>query len=458
MERMGSGIRGPALALSALLFLLPGLALAGSVTSRWDLTVGGYVKFDMGYTKGGRQGYGSHDSAEDMSGNFEVYSGASRLNFLVKGYDTWGAKTSAFVEGDFNGVFSGRNRGTFDLRHAFLSLEWPLTRVVIGQTFAKWGYLPTYANVILGGRDLSPFVKGHRQPMARIEQRLGRDWTFTFALLSPTNVLGSNRSSTETGVVDGFTQSQMPFYEATVGWSSERFGNIGPWKTLFNLDAFYGREKKAITRYTGPESSPTSITFSDKMVDSWGIALKGFVPLIPEHKGNKAGALSLSGVLFVGQNPSWLQSGAFRAGSYSRPSGANNAPPQPYDEALPDFAAPLFYGAWAQASYFISDKLFINAWYGYLRNDTSTGYDAAINPSSGSFVHANVVQNTTQYILSLCYDVNQAIRFAGEYSYFVTRYANYGTIPDPSGTGTVMPTLSKDAKTWAVRAAAWYFF
>ena len=422
------------------------------------MTIGGYVRTDIDYSKGGRHGYGAYDSAEDRFGNLNFYSGATRLNFLVKGHDAWGAKTSAFVEGDFNGVFSGSARGTFGLRHAFISLDWPLMRVVIGQTFAKWGYLPTYANTILGGRDLSPFVKGHRQPMLRIEQRLGFDWIFSFALLSPSNTLGSNRRNTETGVVDSFTQSQMPFYEATLGWSSDKYGNIGPWKTLFSIDAFYGREKKAVTRYTGPESAPSSISFTDKSLNSWGIALKGFIPVVPEHKGNKAGALSLSGVFFAGQNPSWLQTGAFRAGSYSRPGDTNVAPAEPSTEPSTDFAAPVFYGAWGQASYFLTDKLFINGWYGYLRNDTSRAYDSARNAFSGTFAHANVVQNTTQYIVSLCYDVNQAVRFAAEYSYYITRYANYGTTPNPSGTGTVIPVLSKDASFQAFRMAAWYFF
>jgi len=440
------------------LLLLPGILFAGSVTSRWDLTIGGYVKFDTGHTIGGRHRYGSHDSAEDTYGNIEFFSGGSRLNFLIKGHDAWGAKTSAFVEGDFTGAFSGRARGTFGLRHAFLSLEWPLTKVILGQTFAKWGYLPSYANTIIAGRDLSPFVKGHRQPMVRVEQRIGFDWILSFAFLSPTNTLGSNRYSTPTGAVDGFTQSQMPFYEATLTWFPEKGGNIGPWKMLFGLDAFYGQEKKAITRYTGSESAPTSITFSSRRVDSWGVAVKGFIPVIPDHRGNKAGALSLSGVIFAGQNPSWLQSGAFRAGSYARPEGTDTAAAQPSDEPLPSFAAPVFYGAWGQVTYFFTDKLFINGWYGYLRNDTSRAYDSALNPSSGSFAHANVVRNTAQYIVSLCYDVNQAIRFAAEYSYFATRYANYRTIPDPSGTGTVIPVLSKDASSQAFRVAAWYFF
>ena len=34
----------------ALLLALPAASFAGSATSRWDLTIGGFVKVDAGYT------------------------------------------------------------------------------------------------------------------------------------------------------------------------------------------------------------------------------------------------------------------------------------------------------------------------------------------------------------------------------------------------------------------------
>jgi hypothetical protein len=43
-------------------------------------------------------------------------SGAeTRFNFLIKGPDLWGAKTSAFIEGDFRGTSTGNQYGGFQL-------------------------------------------------------------------------------------------------------------------------------------------------------------------------------------------------------------------------------------------------------------------------------------------------------------------------------------------------------
>jgi hypothetical protein len=447
---------GALFAFALLLFLsCAGPLAAGSATSRWDLTIGGYVKFELDYRDYGRQGFEGNESLRDKYGTINFTSTASRLNFLSRGPEAYGAKTYAFVEGDFIGVYAGSGRGTFALRHAFLSLEWPDTKLIVGQTFQKWGYLPTYANAIVSAQDLNPFIKGHRQPMIRLEHKFWRQWNLSLAVMSPTNTLGSNRSTIVAGA-DGFSMSGMPFYEVSLGWSTERFGRIGPWMALFNLEGFYGQEKQIITLYTGPAANPLSISYADKNVDCWGIALKGFLPLIPEKKGNKAGALSLSGVLFTAQNPSWLQSRAYAVGSYSRPDGVSPAPAQPASDPLPDFVAPRMYGLWGQVSYFLTDKLFINGWYGYLRNDTGIDFDSAVS-SWGRYVHANTVKNTTQYIVSLCYDANQAVRFTAEYAYYITRYANYGAIT--LSDGTVYPNgLSKDGTQQAFRLGVWYFF
>ena len=78
--------------LLALFLALPAVSFAGSATSRWDMTIGGYVKFDMGWGSQSqgrtpivaqRQGFGPYDNAVDQNGNFYMYSGETRLNFLV---------------------------------------------------------------------------------------------------------------------------------------------------------------------------------------------------------------------------------------------------------------------------------------------------------------------------------------------------------------------------------------
>jgi hypothetical protein len=448
----------------ALFLALPAVSFAGSATSRWDMTIGGYVKFDMGWGSQSqgqdayvaqRQGYGSFDNAVDQNGNFYMYSGETRLNFLMKGPDAWGAKTSAFIEGHFRGNegsnnASSQNQGYFTLRHAFMQFDWATTKLIIGQTWQKWGLLPTFANTLLEYNGIGPFLKGSRQPLVRVEKALTKNWNFAVGAISPTNTLGGDAGSTPTGVVNSYSQSQMPFFEGSFGWTSDKCGNIGPWQMLFNIEGFYGRQKMIYG--VGSSVSGNFLINSDKEVDAWGIALKGFIPIIPERKGDKKGALSLSGVVFYAQNPGWFQGPVTTATyNYQNVTGVGVG-------IDPAFHTPTTYGGWGQASYWFTDKLFINGWFGYTRNNLSSFYGGGTNGLGLNAVNVNAVQNTTQMILNLSYDVNAAIRFGLEGAMFNTRYAGY-TFSTSTTPGIVgVPTTQKDGTYYTVRVGAFYFF
>ena len=431
--------------LLALFLALPAVSFAGSATSRWDMTIGGYVKFDMGWGSQSqgqdaflaqRAGYAATDNYVDQNGNFYMYSGETRLNFLIKGPDAWGAKTSAFIEGHFRGNEgspTGTNQGAFTLRHAFMQFDWANSKLVIGQTWQKWGLLPTFANTLLEYNGLGPFLKGSRQPLVRWEQTFAKNWNFAVGAIAPDNTLGGNPNNTATGVVSPYTQSQMPFFEGSFGWTSDKCGNIGPWQMLFNIEGFYGRQKMQTT-YTATTAGIVNTVLSNKEVDAYGVAFKGFIPIIPERKGSKKGALSLSGVVFYAQNPGWFQ-GPVTTNTYNFSNQAGYFA----------FHTPTTMGGWVQGSYWFTDKFYVNGWYGYTANQLSNGYAAAVSP--------NGIQNTTQYILNFSYDVNAAIRFGLEGSYFNTRYAGYGAL-----NGLGIPTQQKDGNYWTVRVGAFYFF
>jgi hypothetical protein len=348
---------------------------------------------------------------------------------LTRGPDAWGAKTSAFIEGHFRGdSVPGNATDTFSLRHAFMTFDWPTTKLIIGHTWQKWGLLPTFANTLLEYNGLGPFLKGSRQPLVRIEQNFARNFNWSFGVVSPTNTL----AQTGNGPTNSFTTSESPFYEGSIGWTTDKCGKIGPWQMLANLEGFYGREN----RMTGYGAGTAPSFYTSDNVNAWGIAFKGFIPIIPEKKGNKQNALSLSGVLFYTQNPGWYQ-GPVTTSAYNYSTVALNQ----------DFHSPITFGGWGQMSYFFTDKLFINGWYGYMRNNLS-------NYANNTGV--SVVQNTSQYILNLSYDVNAAIRFGIEGAYFNTRYAQNGATATYNG--RTYFTTQKDGEYYTLRVGAFYFF
>lgn len=442
----------------ALFLAIPAISFAGSATSRWDVTIGGYIKFDMGYSfqaqgadyyKAERGSNGIYDNFADEYGNFFSAGGETRLNFLIKGPDGWGAKTMGFIEGDFRG---GSGYGEFTLRHAFMRMQWENDTLTLGHTWQKWGLLPSFANTILGWNMLGAFLKGLRQPQIMWDHKFNKNWGFSFGVISPTNTLGTAGGATK---VDSFTLSEYPFFEGEITWTSDACGKIGPWQMLFGLSGFYGWERQTYasayvtspTYVCGPAGcvpgtpARNTVWWDDKLETAWGAAFKGFIPIIPEKKGNKAGALSVSGILFMTQNPSWylgpLSVGAYNTGILG-----------------PNYKYPHLFGGWGQVSYFFTNNFYITGWYGQMEYNYSTRYKNATN-AAGAYVNNDRVQRETQYIVNLSYDVNPAMRLGLEWDYIYTKYANFGN-PIPGSAGLLF--ADRDGKQNAVRIGAWYFF
>jgi len=419
----------------ALFLLMPSLSFAGSATSRYDLTIGGYVKFDMGYATQGvgadysnavRSSYQGNQNQNDEYSNIYAASGESRLNFLIKGPEGWGAKTSAFIEGDFRGTQGGGTYGVFALRHAYIKMDWANTSLIMGQTWNRWGNIGTTSNIVLGVNDVNPFLRGQRQPQITVEQRFSKNWSASLGLYSPANSLGTAGGATQ---VNSFTMSGLPFAEGEIVFKSDACGKIGPRNLLFGLGGYIGQDKHSYISQAAAAGTPQK--YSDDKVNSWGVALKGFIPIIPEKKGDKTGALALSGNIFTGQDMSWFASaypGAWAVGA------ANSR----------HYSAPIVTGGFGNLQYYFTDKLFVTGLYGYASVNLSTPYAQVA-------ANVNGIRNLQHIMVNLSYDLNPAIRLGVEYANIYTRYANFQTVV----AGQYYDTKGS---VNSVRIGAWYFF
>ncbi|MBA4417505.1 MAG: hypothetical protein C0392_06305 [Syntrophus sp. (in: bacteria)] len=452
--------------LLALFLALPAISYAGSVTSRWDMTIGGYVGVGMGYSdqswtsgsatlgSGGadsflaaRSGMRGNQNRDNEYGNFFSTAAETRLNFLIKGPDGGGAKTSAFIEGDFRGGPSGgasqSSEGNFALRHAFLKLDWPNATLTAGQTWQRWGFIPSYAVVgqLYGFNDLGPFQKGQRQPRLDFEQRFGKNFSAAIALVSPNNVWGTIGNS----AIDGYSMSKYPFLEGEFKFTTDKCGKIGPYGMMAALGGFYGQEKRVSNYNNIATAGQNSNLYTDRNINSWAISLKGFFPIIPERNKNKAMSLAIGGNLFYGQNFSWFAGPmATMQNTYQRvyTGAAGNAINGVY-------VAPTSYGGFGQVTFFFTNKLFIDGYYGYLKANHSYAQRYYANPYA--------VNSQTQAIVNLNYDLNQAVRFGVQYAYTKTVYNNfaYNATVGVNGPATL---LDRQGSSNSFRIGAYYFF
>jgi len=417
----------------ALCLAVPAISYAGSATSRWDLTIGGQVKVDFGWvdkaagTLGAaglpaRDDRSGFDSLNNEFGNYLWGTGETNLSFFVRGPDAWGAKTSAFILGDFVGVWGGSadTYGVFDLVVANFSFDWKNTTLQIGMGGAPFGAYPTFAGNQLGWSTFGWGGKGAAPVNAQINitQRFTKELSANFRI-SNQNDNNSAQNSLVGGAPNSYNRSDYPLFMGGVTYATDACGKVGPWRLSFTAAGAWGQEKRTFLVAGSAE---------DDTIDMWIGQFNFLVPIIPEKNGNKTMALYVDGSFYTGQNMDGYYGGwaGMAPLSYQRPGG--------------DFAAPVSTGGLAHAAFYFTDQLSINGWYWYARNNTSRAHQA-INFNGGKYAY--------QYVASLVYDVNPAIRFVLHYDHTYKKYAGL----DPAA-----PGLKDKGTSNTYRVGAFYYF
>jgi hypothetical protein len=419
----------------AMFLALPAVTQAGSVTSKYDVSIGGYVKMDLGWQNQDqgpdvraavRGSLPDNQNRLDEYGSLYWYAGQTRLNMRVKGPDALGAKTSAFIEGDFR---SAAGAGVFGLRHAYMKFDWAQSSLLIGQYWNDWGYIAS-ASIVDDGL-LKPMGRGTRQPQIRYTYDINKSWSFFAGIFSEYNTLAAGTATAN--AQNDNARSQLPHFMGEITYKTDACGKIGSFPLRFSLGGFYGKEKKTYRNVTNTK-------WNDDSVNSWTVALKGYIPIIPEKKGNKAGAFGFTGAAYMGQNNALYYS---------------NGPSASYDSALNpnaayySAAAASNYGGWGQLSYYITNDVSVNGAYGTFSNN--------FTPNTFRAVGANAIRTNQHMFANILWDVNPAVRFGLEFARIMTGYAAYGGADATNGASTTK-NLDRSGTVDSVRVAAWYFF
>lgn len=97
----------------------------------------------------------------------------SRINGKISGPDAFGAKTSAFVEGDFYGTDT-YTKFSFRLRHAMMKFDWEKTQLLVGQYWHPAFITDCFANTVSFGAGV-PFNPLSRNPQFRFTYKLNEN-------------------------------------------------------------------------------------------------------------------------------------------------------------------------------------------------------------------------------------------------------------------------------------------
>ena len=481
----------------AVMLALPAMSYAGSADSRWDLTIGGMVKLDVQwanqtvnpYTTYAERDSGTWVSARASNNSLSWGAGESRLNFLVKGPDTWGAKTSAFIEGDFarQAVYSQdaatrsevESYGSFGLRHAFMKFDWPTFSIVAGQTWSVPGVMPCFC--LLTSSDLGSVNKGYFVPEIYGVWQATKTFSVTAGVMAPYDPTKGVGGTPTNGVsLDQASYSSIPDVFAELLYKTDSCGKIGPWMLQFGLGGIWGQEKDlAPSSFGGLTSSPASnfsqffdrAGYDSSNVQSWMVTFKTYIPIIPEKApGKLAHSLGFAGSGFTGQNVRVLFPPApFGGGMTAYNRSYNSA----YLGSLyggsfgsgfqgqSDYHAPVTSGGWGELFFYWTDTLWSGFYYGQSQirksyassvsgaaaalggnagiqngfatvpvysgaNGTSVSYVNLGDLSALSNAPGTTVDRVQNYVVNLIYDPNPAVRLGIEYTHTTTHYP--GTI------------------------------
>lgn len=195
------------------LLLIPSTSFSQSETKEEiNLKFGGYINWTANYdsrqTVSLREGYlflYPADKKLDEKGNdindkpnLNFLAIQTRLNTRIDGPQALGAKASGFIEAEFFGTSDGDMNG-FRLRHAFLSLKWENTTLLVGQTWHPMVIAEAYPLVVSFNTG-SPFQPLSRNPQIRLTHSFGK-----FSLMT---ALVSQRDFTSGGP-NGFSSVYM---------------------------------------------------------------------------------------------------------------------------------------------------------------------------------------------------------------------------------------------------------
>jgi hypothetical protein len=113
--------------------------------------------------------------------SFNALAIQTRLNAKITGPEALGAKTSSVIEGEFFGTSDSDING-FRLRHAYITLSWSSTTLLVGQTWHPMLVTDVFPQVVSFNTGV-PFQPFSRNPQIRLTQSINR-FNLIFALCS----------------------------------------------------------------------------------------------------------------------------------------------------------------------------------------------------------------------------------------------------------------------------------
>lgn len=404
--------------------------MGSPVTSKFNLSIGGYVKLDYAHNSNGSGP--TSQAGGTLPGNKQesIFSAKqSRFWLKVAGPAFLGAKTNALVEMDFYGANSLANEfANARLRHAMGTLDWKNTQLMFGQFWDIFGP---------GAIDTIDFRQGAetgapnnpRVPQIRLTHNIGlgsgNGLKLVLGVQNPTqdrNSAGANAQPSTLASSYGDmvnVAGQVMFSSKALG-VSPGFMGLGLAPLQVGFFGLYGSQKVP----------------GNKALDSYGYGLYGFVPIIRSADGkHRTMSLSLETEGTLAYNIAVMQ------GTSNLLNTTSGAGITPLFGAAGNKEGTKGYNFYAQLKFYPTQNLGLTGGFGRRGAMDTSDWRTAVAENAGSTFE----KYNQAYYANATYDINAAVRLATEYEHIERKFDK--------------PVLGSNyAQNNIFRFAAYYFF
>jgi hypothetical protein len=431
-----------------LALLVPSLAMAAT-----EFSLGGFIKLDAMWDSDngvGKNMNGAPHRNNDPNfkhGRMKFTAQGSRFNFTIKGPDLWGAKTSGFLEMDFDSAENGINNAaatasnsyTPRLRHAMFRFNWPTSELLFGQYWSM--FCEYYAESAEDGPLQMTGTPTARIPQIRFTQKFMEDWTVAGLIGDANNTTFGNSPTYGNAAINNGEYAETPQVQGKISYAHDFWGKAAYYgKPIpFTIQFVGGWQRSAIR--TGPitvqafgqqgYSAAANVQVRNQNLSPWLAMGSLFIPVIPTHSANLAGTASILTQWWIGQGVDAFGFSGVASNKYrfsSQIFGVWN-----YDAELLNK-----FGGFVEAQYYFTNQWFVNGTYALAKTFNVSRAQAQWNGFAGvggremafSGDNASTIQ---QLNATLWYRPIQAFKFGLQYSYMAASYLQMNTTPANTG-------------------------
>jgi len=419
--------------LGVAVLMLPALAAAAEVSlggfialfAIWDST---QINSNMS------QPVARNNDPNNQHGRLKISAERTRMNFTIKGPEVWGARTTGFIEWDFDsggseyimtgtpgGGWASPNKARVRVRAVMFRLNWPETELMLGNYFSLLS--EDGPEAAKPGTSGIPGLLWFREPQIRLTQKFLGTVTAAVAIAGPL-------SGPDSITLPGDQAATNPY----LGESSETprvSGSLRYEQDLWGKAAYYGAprgfsarvvaawQRSRFRSFTGQgrifdQNNYTAITVSQgnqQYLNPWVVDSSLFIPILTTRSANLANTMSLLTHWYVGQGMDLEKEGLPANTSYMKFDTSFGG------TRVGDRELARQFGGFVQLQYYFTNQWFANVIWGMNRV-----YGVSRDQWLGTTTSADPAKMHQHYYATLWYRPIEALKFGLEYTYARTDY------------------------------------